>query len=191
MTAKTATTKVAAKRTRRSREEGKRLLLDAAQELLKTTHPDDIGIRDVGALAGVHHRFVMEWFGGKVALFRTVHDSRALTMSHLIASTRELQDKNFGRTLESIRHEVVLVNWLIVNGSHFEDLDDAFPALVGLKKFLRDTYNLSEEEAEKSAQVVGSIVVTDAMLHPHMKIKYSVTEIITHHIEAIASVKAK
>ena len=77
---------VAPKRIRRSREEGKRLLLEAAQQLPETTDPDHIGIRDVGELAGVHHRFVMEGFGGKVALFRAVHDSRANTMSQLIAT---------------------------------------------------------------------------------------------------------
>ena len=188
---KTAAKKIAPKRTRRTREEGKQLLFDAAKQLLETGNPDDIGIRDVGALAGVHHRFVMEWFGGKVALFRSVHDARAHTMSNLIESTREIQDKKLGRTLESIRHEIVLVNWLIMNGSQFEDLDDAFPALIGVKNFLRETYNLSEETAEKSAQVIGSIVVAEAMLHPHMEIKYSVLEIITHHIEAIASMKTK
>ena len=82
--AQAAAMKVAPKRIRRTREEGKRLLLEAAQQLLKTGNPDDIGIRDVGALAEVHHRFVMEWFGGKVALFRAVHDAQAHTMSNLI-----------------------------------------------------------------------------------------------------------
>ncbi|MSZ97170.1 MAG: hypothetical protein F2579_06945, partial [Actinobacteria bacterium] len=52
---------LAPKRTRRSRDEGKQLLLDAAQQLLLKHAPDEIGIRDVGTLAGVHHRFVMEW----------------------------------------------------------------------------------------------------------------------------------
>ena len=189
--AQAAAMKVAPKRIRRTREEGKRLLLEAAQQLLETGSPDDIGIRDVGALAGVHHRFIMEWFGGKVALFRAVHDARAHTMSNLIASTREIHDKKLGRTLDSIRHEMVLVNWLIVNGSHFENLDDAYPALVGVKKFLRETYNLSEEAAEKSAQVIGSIVVAEAMLRPHMEITYSAIDIIIHHIEAMASMEKK
>ena len=30
----------------------------AAENLLQTTDPDDLGIRDIGALAEVHHRFV-------------------------------------------------------------------------------------------------------------------------------------
>jgi hypothetical protein len=121
------------KRIRRSREEGKRLLLEAAQKLLETTDPDHIGIRDVDELAGVHHRFVMEWFGGKVALFRAVHDSRANTMSQLIGTATEIHDKELGRTLESIRHEIVLVNWLIMNDSEFKNLEDVFPSLVGTK----------------------------------------------------------
>ena len=51
-------TKKMVKRTRRTRDEGKQLLLMAAENLLQTTDPDDLGIRDIGALAEVHHRLV-------------------------------------------------------------------------------------------------------------------------------------
>ena len=175
----------APKRTRRSREEGKRLLLEAAQKLLETTDPDHIGIRDVGALAGVHHRFVMEWFGGKVALFRAVHDSRAHTMSQSIANATEIQDKKLGQTLESIRHEIVLVNWLVINGSKFTGLEDAYPALVGTKKFLTESLKISETEANKASQIIGSIVVADAMMRPHLDVDFSVMDLIVHYIESI------
>lgn len=176
---------------RRSREEGKRLLLEAAQQLLETTDPDHIGIRDVGELAGVHHRFVMEWFGGKVALFRAVHDSRAHTMSDLIATTKEIHDKKLGRTLESVRHEIVLVNWLVINGSHFTGLEDAYPSLVGTKKFLIDSLKISEDDANKASQIIGSIVVADAMMRPHLDVDFSVMDLIVHYIESIDSANKK
>ena len=182
---KTPAQATAPKRTRRSREEGKRLLLEAAQKLLETTDPDHIGIRDVGALAGVHHRFVMEWFGGKVALFRAVHDSRAHTMSQSIANATEIQDKKLGQTLESIRHEIVLVNWLVINGSEFTGLEDAYPALVGTKKFLTESLKISETEANKASQITGSIVVADAMMRPHLDVDFSVMDLIVHYIESI------
>jgi AcrR family transcriptional regulator len=181
----------APKRIRRSREEGKRLLLEAAQKLLETTDPDHIGIRDVGELAGVHHRFVMEWFGGKVALFRAVHDSRANTMSQLIATATEIQDKQLGNTLESIRHEIVLVNWLIMHDSEFENLEDAFPSLVGTKKFLIDALKISETDANKASQIIGSIVVADAMLRPHLNVDFDVMDLIVHFIESITPAKKK
>ena len=181
----------APKRIRRSREEGKRLLLEAAQKLLETTDPDHIGIRDVGELAGVHHRFVMEWFGGKVALFRAVHDSRANTMSQLIATATEIQDKQLGNTLESIRHEIVLVNWLIMHDSEFENLEDAFPSLVGTKKFLIDALKISETDANKASQIIGSIVVADAMLRPHLNVDFDVMDLIVHFFESITPAKKK
>ncbi len=166
-------------------------LLEAAQKLLETTDPDHIGIRDVGALAGVHHRFVMEWFGGKVALFRAVHDSRANTMSELIATTREIQDKKLGHTLESLRHEIVLVNWLVINGSEFTGLEDAYPALVGTKKFLTESLMISETDANKASQIIGSIVVADAMMRPHLDVDFSVMDLIIHYISSITPTTKK
>ena len=136
-------TKKLVKRTRRTREEGKQLLLDAAQSLLQNTDPDDLGIRDVGALADVHHRFVAEWFGGKVGLFRAVHDSRTSQISALISTSNSFGDRG-GLGLEAIRHEIVLVNWLIQNGSQFDDLKDAFPALHTAKDFLSQAFSLCQ-----------------------------------------------
>ena len=81
------------KRVRRTREEGMHLLLEAAKEMLVTTAPDELGIREIGDRAGVHHRFVAEWFGGKVGLFRAVHDSRTLAISDLLNSSSQFGDQ--------------------------------------------------------------------------------------------------
>lgn len=180
---KSQTTKTAKPRQRRTREEGKQLLLEAAQNLLLTTDPNELGIREIGALAGVHHRFVAEWFGGKVGLFRAVHDARTQKISELVATTTNLGDRG-GETLESIRHEIVLVNWLIQHGSHFEDIEDAFPALRAAKKMFTETFMLSAEDAEKSAHTIGAIVVADAMLRPHLKSQFSPIELIVNHLQS-------
>ena len=172
----------AAPRRRRTREEGKQLLLEAAQTLLQTTSPDDLGIREVGAFAGVHHRFVAEWFGGKVGLFRAVHNSRTSQISELI-STASSFGGGGGIGLEAIRHEIVLVNWLIQNGSQFDDLKDAFPALHAAKDFLSQTFSLNEEDADKSAYIIGAIIVSNALLRPHVKIPFAPIELIMHHMQ--------
>jgi AcrR family transcriptional regulator len=171
----------AAPRRRRTREEGKQLLLEAAQTLLQTTSPDDLGIREVGAFAGVHHRFVAEWFGGKVGLFRAVHNSRTSQISELI-STASSFGGGGGIGLEAIRHEIVLVNWLIQNGSQFDDLKDAFPALHAAKDFLSKTFSLNEDDADKSAQIIGAIIVSNALLQPHLKMQFTPVELILHHV---------
>lgn len=168
-------------RLRRTREEGKQLLLEAAQKLLLTATPDEISIREIGVLAGVNHRFVVEWFGGKVGLFRAVHDSQTDKISELVKTTRLAEQG--GTILESIRNEIVLVVWLITNGSHFEDSADAFPSMETLKNLFVQIFSLSEEDAEKSAHAIGAIVVADAILRPNLRIKYMPIELIMHQIQ--------
>lgn len=182
--AKTQTSTPAEPRRRRTREEGKRLLVEAAQKLLATTPPDEIGIRDIGEAAGVHHRFVAEWFGGKVGLFRAVHDARTLRISELLSTTTTLGDRG-GSTLESIRHEIVLVNWLIQHESKFENIKDAYPALDAARDFLVRTLNVSVDAADKSAQIFGAIIIADAMLEPHINRQYKAIDLIAHHIEML------
>ena len=184
--AKTKLAKVAPKRSRRTRDVGKRLLVDAAQKLLAAAPPDEIGIREIGETAGVHPRFVANWFGSKVGLFRAVHDARTQRISEKL-STQTVLGQGDGSTLESIRGEIVLVNWLIINGSKFESVKEAFPAVNGIKQFLINTMNLSEEAADKSAQVIGSIVIADALLNAHIKSDYKPIDLILHHLGAIDS----
>ena len=168
-------------RRRRTQEVGKQLLLEAAQKLLLTTDPDELGIREIGALAEVHHRFVAEWFGGKVGLFRAVHDSRTSQISELISTASSFGGRG-GLGLEAIRHEIVLVNWLIQNGSQFDDLKDAFPALNTAKDFLSKTFSLNEDDADKSAQIIGAIIVSNALLQPHVEMQFTPVELILHHV---------
>jgi AcrR family transcriptional regulator len=180
--AKVPARKAAKPRQRRTREEGRQLLLEAAEKLLQTIDPEDLGIREIGALAEVHHRFVAEWFGGKVGLFRAVHDSRTPQISTLISTATSFGGRG-GLSLEAIRHEIVLVNWLIQNGSQFDDLKDAFPALHTAKDFLSQTFSLNEEEADKSAHIIGAIIVSNALLRPHVKIPFAPIELIMHHMQ--------
>ena len=168
-------------RQRRTREEGKHLLLGAAQKLLLITDPDELGIREIGALAGIHHRFVAEWFGGKVGLFRAVHNSRASQISELIFTASSFGGRG-GLGIEAIRHEIVLVNWLIQNGSQFDDLKDAFPALNTAKDFLSKTFSLNEDDADKSAQIIGAIIVSNALLLPYVKMQFTPIELILHYV---------
>lgn len=172
-------------RPRRTREEGKALLLAAATKLLESQGPDDVTIREIGAEAGVHHRFVMEWFGGKAALLREVHASRANTLASRIAITKDFQGAGNKRVLESIRREIVLVTWLINNGESFDNVEDAFPSLRGGEDFLKINIGLSGQEAEKSAQILGSILVADAMLRPHMGFKYPLFDVLAHFVQAV------
>ena len=74
-----------------------------------------------------------------------------------------------------------------MNGSKFDSVKEAFPAVNGIKQFLINTMNLSEEAADKSAQVIGSIVIADALLNAHIKSDYKPIDLILHHLGAIDS----
>lgn len=164
------------------------LLLAAASEMLVTTAPDALSIRQIGHRAGVHHRFVAEWFGGKVGLFRAVHDSRTLAISELLNRSIQFGDQG-GMGIESVRHEIDLVNWLIAHDAKFDSVEDAFPALTAAKTFLMRNFNLSEHDAEKSAHIMGAIAVADAFFHPHLSAKYTPMELIAHHVEGVAATR--
>lgn len=176
------------RRPRRTREEGKRLLLDAAETLLLNHHPEKIGIRDIATKAKVHHRFVAEWFGGKVGLFRAVHDAHTQTITELISTSTNFGDRG-GAGLESVRHQIVLVNWLVTNGSKFKSLEDAFPSLGPAREFLLKNFNLQSDDADKTVQIIGAIAVADALLQPHLKMGYTPLELILHHIQSFNSQK--
>ena len=176
------------RRPRRTREEGKRLLLEAAKTLLLSDHPDDISIRDIATKAKVHHRFIAEWFGGKVELFREIHDARTQSITEFISTSTSIGGGD-GAGLESIRDQIVLVNWLVINGSKFKSIEDAFPSLGPAREFLIKNFDFNEEDANKTAQLIGAITVADALLSPHLKMEYKPIEIILHHIQSFNSQK--
>ena len=176
------------RRPRRTREEGKRLLLEAAKTLLLSNHPDDISIRDIATKAKVHHRFIAEWFGGKVELFREIHNARTQSITEFISTSTSVSGGD-GAGLESIRDQIVLVNWLVTNGSKFKSIEDAFPSLGPASEFLLKNFNLQSDDADKTVQIIGAIAVADALLQPHLKMGYTPLELILHHIQSFNSQK--
>ena len=185
---KRKTAKKKTPRTRRTREEGMQLLFDAAQKLLATNSPEDISIRDIAAIANVHHRFIAEWFGGKVGLFRAIHTAQTLQIGGLIVGSTTFGDRD-GTTLKTIRREIGLVSWLIVNGSKFDDVRDAFPSLNEAQNFLVKNYLISEDDAKKSSEIIGAIVVADAILQPHVKSEFLAIDLILHHLQKLQRTK--
>ena len=61
------------KRSQRSRTETMNLLRAATLELLETINPNDLTIRDIADRAGVYHRYVPDYFGGKAELLADVY----------------------------------------------------------------------------------------------------------------------
>jgi AcrR family transcriptional regulator len=72
-----------AKRLRRTPEEARRLILDAAQALIAKTGPEGLRLQDIAAAAGVSHPLILHHFGSREGLIR------ALTQG----AVAELRDK--------------------------------------------------------------------------------------------------
>ena len=80
---KSALQPASGKRTRRTPEEARRLILDAAQNAIARTGPDGLRLQEIAAAAGISHPLILHHFGNRAGLVR------ALTRE----ATLELRDK--------------------------------------------------------------------------------------------------
>jgi AcrR family transcriptional regulator len=183
-TGRTSPTGSSQRRPRRSREEGKDLLLTAAADLLRTRNPDDISVREIGDRATIHHRFINEWFGGKVGLFREVHESWARDISEIVATITRAGAIP-PATFESMQRQVLLVAWLIQNESEFDDLEEAFPAITSGRSTLMENFGMPYDDADMTAHIIGAIILADFQMRPHVNVRPSTYELIAHVLKAV------
>jgi AcrR family transcriptional regulator len=78
------------KRVRRTPDETRRLILDAAQAAIARTGPEGLRLHDIAAAAGISHPLILHHFGSRAGLVR------ALTREAII----ELGDKLFAAMIE-------------------------------------------------------------------------------------------
>ena len=183
-TGRTSPTGSSQRRPRRSREEGKDLLLTAAADLLRTRNPDDISVREIGDRATIHHRFINEWFGGKVGLFREVHESWARDISEIVATITRAGAIP-PATFESMQRQVLLVAWLIQNESEFDDLEEAFPAITSGRSTLMENFGMPYDDADMTAHIIGAIILADFQMRPHVNMRPATYELIAHVLRAV------
>jgi AcrR family transcriptional regulator len=181
---RTSPTGPSQRRPRRSREEGKDLLLTAAADLLRARNPDDISVREIGDRATIHHRFINEWFGGKVGLFREVHESWARDISEIVATITRAGAIP-PATFESMQRQVLLVAWLIQNESEFDDLEEAFPAITSGRSTLMENFGMPYDDADMTAHIIGAIILADFQMRPHVNMRPSTYELIAHVLRAV------
>jgi len=60
------------KRLRRTPEEARRLILEAAQTLIATTGPEGLRLQDIAAAAGISHSLILHHFGSREGLVRAL-----------------------------------------------------------------------------------------------------------------------
>ncbi|MBV8119395.1 MAG: TetR/AcrR family transcriptional regulator [Alphaproteobacteria bacterium] len=95
------------KRVRRTPDEARRLILDAAREAIARTGPDGLRLHDIAAAAGVSHPLILHHFGSRAGLVRALtreaiaelRDKLITAMAEPHHSTEEL----LGRVFEAFR----------------------------------------------------------------------------------------
>ncbi len=138
-------------------------ILDATVELLRLHRPDEVGVRDIAERSGHNQRFVVEWFGSKVELFRQA----------FLRLADELRDTiQVPITSSTIPSEFVvivrLMNWLVANDPGvFRDATER-PLLELMAAGYRQRYGLDERLSELLAQrlvagAVSTILFGDAL----------------------------
>jgi hypothetical protein len=48
---------------------------------------------------------------------------------------------------------------------------------------------ISEDDAKKSSEIIGAIVVADAILQPHVKSEFLAIDLILHHLQKLQRTK--
>ena len=90
------------KRVRRSPEEARRLILDAAQAAIARTGPEGLRLHDIAAAAGVSHPLILHHFGSRAGLVRALtREATAELKDKLIAAMTE-PDEPIERQLERV-----------------------------------------------------------------------------------------
>jgi AcrR family transcriptional regulator len=131
-------------------------ILDATVELLRTTPPDRVGVRDIAELSGHNQRFVVQWFGSKVELFRQAF----LRLIDEFRATGQV----LTRRSEPQPELVVLVrlmNWLVAHDAVLYPDTDERPLLDLMTSVYRRQFDLDEQVSRLLAQrLVAGLVST-------------------------------
>jgi TetR/AcrR family transcriptional regulator, repressor for neighboring sulfatase len=119
-----STKKIKKPRTRRTPEEGRQLLLDAAEALFVEKGPDAVGLQSIAKRAGVSHSLITHYFGTYEKLVVEVVQRRNLSLVSEVrqelsaisteVGTRELIDRFFS-VLRNPAH-TKLRAWMFLSG---------------------------------------------------------------------------
>ncbi len=145
------------KRTMRSRNESMDLILDSATELLLTHRPEKLTIREIAESAGLHHRYIPDYFGGKAELLAVVYARVAQEAADAVA---------FPFAADGIHPNIIrmarLAVWLSAN--HPTGVPDTgHPLRKRILPLLREQFGLDEDIAGLMFErLVASVLVLAA-----------------------------
>jgi AcrR family transcriptional regulator len=90
------------KRLRRTPEEARRLILEAAQTRLATTGPEGLRLQDIAAAAGVSHPLILHHFGSREGLVRALTREAAAELRDKLVAAMESTEYSLEQLLDRV-----------------------------------------------------------------------------------------
>lgn len=174
--------KATQKRVRRPREEGERLLIQSAVELLDEFDPEEITVRAIASKANVNTRFIGEWFGGKVGLLAAAHRDM-ITKIPLSGTVDELVGSV---TPPLVAKSTRLVVWLVAHGAVGTSVTDVFPALPRLIAQVQQDLGLTEHQSRVAVFQMAAILNFEAMMRPHADFVVTLNDVMQQYFDTLA-----
>jgi AcrR family transcriptional regulator len=90
------------KRLRRTPEEARRLILEAARSRLATTGPEGLRLQDIAAAAGISHPLILHHFGSREGLVRALTREAAAELRDKLVATMESTEYSVEQQLDRV-----------------------------------------------------------------------------------------
>jgi TetR/AcrR family transcriptional regulator, repressor for neighboring sulfatase len=90
------------KRLRRTPEEARRLILEAAQTRLATTGPEGLRLQDIAAAAGISHPLILHHFGSREGLVRALTREAAAELRDKLVAAMESSEYSVEQLLDRV-----------------------------------------------------------------------------------------
>jgi AcrR family transcriptional regulator len=164
----------APRRTRRSPEEARAHILDAAERVYRSELPDRVGLKDVASEAGVSHALVSHYFGTYEALVESTLERKVAKMrEELVGSAMRAFEKEgsalsllteYRHALERIAEDPVtlrLASWALLSGR--VDANDFFPGQRQGMKALADVIEARSPKGASRERIEFALIAAFGM----------------------------
>ena len=170
-----------ARRTRRAPEETRRLILEAAQELIARTGPEGLKLQDIAAAAGISHPLILHHFQSRAGLVRALtrqaaaelKDRLIAAMAEPLSSTGVLLDRVFDAFAGGLAQRLA---WLAVaDPEGGEDEPAAIPQAIAETLHARRCAaappgrEVTREDTQWLIHLVAVVAFGEAMYGTHLR----------------------
>jgi AcrR family transcriptional regulator len=93
---------VPVKRARRTPDEARRLILDAAQAAIARTGPDGLRLQDIAAAAGISHPLILHHFGSRAGLVRALTREATIELKDTLVAAMTAADHTLGGQIDRV-----------------------------------------------------------------------------------------